>query len=187
MLWIEVTSKWLAISSTEVVRGLGEVEGVGVGMVFAFSIEVIDEGVIGLVGGVVVEGVDRRASWRALALARRRNFRAWSCGVVEGIGVGVAGVSIKVVEGVGKGVSGGMGVVGKGMGVAGVSIEVVEGVGKGVGDGVGVVGKGMGIGAGASFRLLLGLRSFLLWPCCLLGPSVGVLMGSREWGLEGGW
>lgn len=146
-----MTSRWRAISSTVVVKGLGGGVGMGVGVVFALVLE-----------------------------RRRANFRDW------GVSMGVAEVSIRVVEGVGKGVGGGMGVVGKGMGVAGDSIEVVEGVGRGLGDGVGVVGKGMGVGVGASFRLLLGLRSFLLWPCWLAKLSVGVLIGDREWGLVGG-
>ena len=93
----------------------------------------------------------------------------------DGVGVVVAaGFSIWVVEGVGR-------VVGDGVGV------VVTGVGRvGVGIGVGwVEGWGVGLGGGL-FRLLLGSRSFLVWPCCLAGLGVGVVMGVGVGSLMGG-
>lgn len=120
------------------------------------------------------------------------DFSIW---VIEGVGIGVgdgvgfANFSIWV-EGVGKGVGVSVGV---GVGVAGFLIWV-EGVGKGVDVGVVSVGFGVGIGVGevwgvgvwargcvvgvvAFFRLLLGLQRFLLWPCCLAGLSVGIVVG----------
>ena len=103
--------------------------------------------------------------------------------------MGVAGesiVSIEVIEGVGNGLGDRVGVMGKGVGVAEFSIMVVEGVGKGLGGGVGELGRGMGV-VGALFRLLLGLQSFLSWPCCLARLTAGVLIGSGEWGLASCW
>ena len=61
-----------------------------------------------------------------------------------------------------------------------------------VGKGVGVVGKGVGRGWvegwGEGFsgliRLFLGLRCCLVWPCCLIGLGVSVVVG--DGGLVGG-
>lgn len=84
------------------------------------------------------------------------------------VSVGTAGFSICVVEGVGRGVGDRVGVVGKGIGV----------VGKGLGKGW-VEGWGVGF-SGGLIRLFLGLRKFLVWPCCLAGLGVGLVVGDES-------
>ena len=133
---------------------------------------VLGIGVVGVGVGLASARAARRFFRLSLVLARRSSReRLATEGVGEGVGRGSAGFSIKAVEGVGRGVGGVIGVLGRGKGV---------------------MGTGWGIGFD-SFRLLLGLRCFLVRG--LVGVVV-VVVGMLEetlsvsvffaMGLEGG-